>query len=208
VYEYRSVLERAGSNFAPLDLELDSILRRRDRKRRNQRIAAGVVGIAVFVAAVWIVTSGLSLDRSEKSVAPAGEVTGPAETAPPPPLASGAPDVVEQRTCSDGAGSRLELTNITDRDFPGEERTLDLIRMRFEVHRSPVGHSWRIVLHVRVPGFLTPNPTIRRTKVADDSGDIAIQVRRWLRQEVGASEVQAEARDTQTGEVCRLEAEI
>jgi hypothetical protein len=36
--------------------------------------------MAVFVAAVWIVTSGLSLDRSEKSVVPAG--TGPAETGP------------------------------------------------------------------------------------------------------------------------------
>ena len=48
----------------------ERMLRRRDRKRRNQRMAAGVVGIAVFVAAVWIVTSGLSLDRSETSVVP------------------------------------------------------------------------------------------------------------------------------------------
>lgn len=80
--EYRSVLERAGSNFAPLDLELDTILRRRDRKRRNQRIAAGVVGMAVFVAAIWIVTSGLSMDRSPTSVVP---VTGPTETGPTVP---------------------------------------------------------------------------------------------------------------------------
>ena len=83
--EYRSVLERAGSNFAPLDLELDTILRRRDRKRRNQRIAAGVVGMAVFVASVWIVTSGLSTDRSPTSVGPGGDVTGPAETGPTVP---------------------------------------------------------------------------------------------------------------------------
>ena len=80
--EYRSVLERAGSNFAPLDLELDTILRRRDRKRRNQRIAAGVVGMAVFVAAIWIVTSGLSMDRSPTSVVP---VTGPTQTGPTVP---------------------------------------------------------------------------------------------------------------------------
>ena len=60
----------------------ERVLARRDRKRRNQRIAAGIVGIAVFVAAVWIVTSGLSLDRSETSVVPGGEVTGPAETGP------------------------------------------------------------------------------------------------------------------------------
>jgi WD40-like Beta Propeller Repeat len=45
VNEYRSVLERAGSNFAPLDLELESVLRRRDRKRRNQRIGAGALAI-------------------------------------------------------------------------------------------------------------------------------------------------------------------
>ena len=37
---------------------LEAVLRRRDRKRRNRRIAAGVVGIAVFVAAVLVVTSG------------------------------------------------------------------------------------------------------------------------------------------------------
>jgi len=79
VNEYRSVLERAGSNFAPLDLELESLLRRRDRKRRNQRIAAGVVGIAVFVAAVWVVTSVGSLDRSEAPAVPGPAETGPAE---------------------------------------------------------------------------------------------------------------------------------
>ena len=54
-------------------------LRRRDRKRRNQRIAAGVVGIAVFVAAVWIVTSGLSLDRSTPAV-PGFSKTGPTQS--------------------------------------------------------------------------------------------------------------------------------
>ena len=77
--EYRSVLERAGSNFAPLDLELESILRGRDRRRRNQRIAAGVVGIAVFVVAVWIVTSGGAFDRSTPAV-PGGSETGPAQS--------------------------------------------------------------------------------------------------------------------------------
>jgi hypothetical protein len=61
---------------------LESVLRRRDRKRRNQRIAAGVVGIGIFVAAVWIVTSVASLDRSETSVVPGEHVTGPVETGP------------------------------------------------------------------------------------------------------------------------------
>jgi hypothetical protein len=75
-------LERIARRIPIPEPAYERMLRRRDRKRRNQRIAAGVVGIAVFVAAVWIVTSGLSLDRSEKSVGPAGEVTGPAETGP------------------------------------------------------------------------------------------------------------------------------
>jgi hypothetical protein len=82
VNEYRSVLKRAGSTFAPLDLELESILRRRDRKRRNQRITAGAVGIAVFLPAVLIVTSLGSLDRTQTSVVPGGTGTGPAETGP------------------------------------------------------------------------------------------------------------------------------
>ena len=81
--EYRSVLERAGSNAPPPDLQLERVLRRRDRKRRNQRIAAGVVGIAVFVAAAWIVTSAGSLDRSQAPAVPGG-----AATATPTPTAS------------------------------------------------------------------------------------------------------------------------
>jgi hypothetical protein len=63
-YNFRPTARvRSTANFAPPDLELESILRRRDRKRRNQRIKAAVVGIAVFVAAVWIVPSAGSFDR-------------------------------------------------------------------------------------------------------------------------------------------------
>jgi Tol biopolymer transport system component len=90
VTEYRSVLERAGSNAPPPDLQLERVLRRRDRKRRNQRIAAGVVGIAVFVAAVWLVTSGLSFDRTQPAV------TGP--TIPPAPGVSRSDYVIDLDT--------------------------------------------------------------------------------------------------------------
>jgi hypothetical protein len=75
-------LEQAERVFIPPERSFDRFLRLRDRRRRNRRIAAGVVGIAVFVAAVWIVTSGLSLDRSETSVVPGGDVTGPVDTGP------------------------------------------------------------------------------------------------------------------------------
>jgi hypothetical protein len=57
----------------------ERMLRRRDRRRRNQRIAAGVVGVAVFVAAIWIVTSGSPVDRS---ITPG--VTGPTDASGEP----------------------------------------------------------------------------------------------------------------------------
>jgi hypothetical protein len=78
----RSLLELESQRFIQQDGAFERLRRRRDRKRRNQRIAAGVVGLAVFVAAVWIVTSVSSLDRSETSVVPGGDVTGPAVTGP------------------------------------------------------------------------------------------------------------------------------
>jgi hypothetical protein len=71
------LLERESTT---VDLEpgdFERLVRRRDRRRRNRRISAGVVGIAVFVAAIWIVTSGGVFDRSETSVVPGGDVTGP-----------------------------------------------------------------------------------------------------------------------------------
>ena len=67
--ETKELLRRGGEGFAPREGIMDSLIRRRDRKRRNKRIAAGVVGIAVFVAAVWITTSGLSFDRTQTPVA-------------------------------------------------------------------------------------------------------------------------------------------
>jgi hypothetical protein len=74
----RDEMERAGSP----SYSFDDLGRRRDRKRRNQRIAAGVVGIAVFVAAIWVVTTGLPFDQSQTEFVPGGAGTGPAETGP------------------------------------------------------------------------------------------------------------------------------
>ena len=149
-----------------------------------------MVGIAAFVAAVWIATSVASLDRSEKSVVPAGTgpvqtgpvetgptetrpvaetgptETGPAESAPVPALASGAPHVVRQGRCSDAAKSQLALTDLGRR-----------ILVRFELHRSPVGHTWRIEIHhgggIMGPNFVLAFAGIR---VAGDSGDFSVQL--------------------------------
>jgi hypothetical protein len=80
--DYRTILELDLEQVArPASFTLYDVTRRRDRKRRNKRIAAGMVGIAVFVGAVWIVRDVASLDRSDTSVVPAGSgTTGPAET--------------------------------------------------------------------------------------------------------------------------------
>jgi hypothetical protein len=78
--DYRTELEHDLGRVEPATFTLDDVIRRRDRKRRNQRIAAGVVGIAVFVAAVWIVTSVGSFDRTQTPAVPGGVVTGPTGT--------------------------------------------------------------------------------------------------------------------------------
>jgi hypothetical protein len=63
--DVRTILEQGVGGATPPPDGFERMLRRRDRKRRNQRIAAGVVGIAVFVAAVGIVTSQAWPDRSQ-----------------------------------------------------------------------------------------------------------------------------------------------
>jgi transglutaminase-like putative cysteine protease len=79
-HEILDRVRRAAMSVDGPDQPYEALLRRRDRKRRNQRIAAGVVGMAVFVAAIWIVTSVGSLDRSATSVVPGG--AGGAEVDP------------------------------------------------------------------------------------------------------------------------------
>jgi hypothetical protein len=204
VIDEREIVRVAVERLAPPEPSYERLVRRRDRKRRNQRIAAGVVGIALFVAAVWIVTSVRSLDRSQRSVVPGGDVTGPAaETGPavavpPPAPASAAPDVVTEEMCSDGAILRLELTGLRYR-----------IEVRFEVHQSPLGNEWRIVLR-RVRGI--PNDSrdtvvfFRGTRVAAEDGEVVVQRRVW--DTIRFDWVLAKAVDTQRGQVCRVDATI
>ena len=107
--------------------------------------------------------------------------------------ASAAPDEMRQRACSNGAGSRLELTNVGGR-----------IKVRFEVYRSPGGHSWRIELRQQTnPLGHWPSAVVifAGTRVASESGDLVVQRR------VPAHKVdifRARAVDTQTGEVCKI----
>ncbi len=63
--EYRSVLERARSNAPQPDLQVERVLRRRDQKRRNQRIRAGALGLAIAIAVGWL---GVNAIRSAPPV--------------------------------------------------------------------------------------------------------------------------------------------
>ncbi len=80
------------------------------------------------------------------------------------------------------------------------------IVVRFELHRSPVGHEWRIEL--RHTAYLQPGGRVffRGTRVASDGGDLAV-VRRH-QDTTGPDGVAAEATDTQTGQVCRAFAQV
>jgi Tol biopolymer transport system component len=51
--EHRDTLERELERLHPPRISLDQLARRRDRKRRNQRIEAGVLGVAIAVALGW-----------------------------------------------------------------------------------------------------------------------------------------------------------
>lgn len=62
----RDLFERAVRRFAPPDDALERLLTRRDRKRRNQRIAAAVVSIVVALA---VALAGAGLLRSERTPA-------------------------------------------------------------------------------------------------------------------------------------------
>jgi hypothetical protein len=79
-------LERIARRVPVPEPAYERLLRRRDRRHRNQRITAGIVGIAIFAAAVWIVATAGSLERTQTP-----SVTGPTtpdvtgRTAPPDP---------------------------------------------------------------------------------------------------------------------------
>jgi hypothetical protein len=206
--------ERAAKSVIVPDGRFEDLLRRRDHKRRNRRITAGVVGFAVFVAAVWIVRDVASLNSSrtpanQPTQMPATQPTetGPAQTASPPALVSSPPDKVTQGTCSDGARSLLGLSYGQSPSPPFHNQ----IWVLFEVRRSPVGHEWRITLRTS-PGNIPMPPrrlVFQGIRVASDSGDFAVEDRV---PEAGKGNRRdlfwAQAIDTQTGQVCRAHATI
>lgn len=125
-----------------------------------------------------------------------------------PVPAQAAADEVSQGRCwvvqPGQARSRLELTDMGDR-----------IKVRFEVYRSPPGHSWHIVLrhaHTGIPPFHWHHAKafFEGTGVASEGGEVSVQ-RSVVDQGPEFDEFdafRAKAADQQTGQVCKAEASI
>jgi hypothetical protein len=214
--ENSTKVEGAAKGVAPDGRSEDP---RRGHKRRNQPIWAIAGGIAVFLVAASILISVAALNSGETSVVPAGDVAEPAvtestftqpgtgghlepgeslptETAP----ASKEADVVRQEQCTGDARSRMELTSV---------RAGSRIWVRYEVHRSPVGHEWLVA--IRPLGVAGPHPGppfFRGIRVAGDSGNFAIRVQHGASLPSFPSPFGATAVDRQTGQVCRVEASV
>jgi hypothetical protein len=78
--DVRTILERGVGDAAPPPDGFERMLRRRDRKQRNQRLAAAAVGLAVFVAiAVGALALG-SFDRTSNVPGGPPTETGPVYT--------------------------------------------------------------------------------------------------------------------------------
>jgi len=87
----RSLLERESGRFIQADGAFERLVRRRDHKRRNQRIAAGVLGIAVFAFAAIGFVRLLGAERGSVI----GPATSPSPTASPSPVTQPSPSFTE-----------------------------------------------------------------------------------------------------------------
>ena len=149
--EYRSVLERAGSNAPPPDLQLERVLRRRDRKRRNQRIAAGVAGIAIFAALVF----GLA----RATLSGSGPLPAVPDQSPSPSIQTEAlPQIIgDNEAVVMGRNSALDALDRTTRD----RRTLVTCKDSVHLHLPIRGVDGPAVARVR--GVDLPGRTAVRT---------------------------------------------
>jgi Tol biopolymer transport system component len=78
VNETKELLRRGVGGFEPMPDAFERVLTRRDRKRRNQRVAAGVLGVAIAIGVGWL---GINAIRSTAPM-PGGDGVS---NVPPPP---------------------------------------------------------------------------------------------------------------------------
>jgi hypothetical protein len=87
----RGTLERIARRVPIPEPAYDRLLRRRDRKRRNQRIAAGVVAIALFLVPVALFAALVLRGPDTRPAGPAAEPRSPGRVRGAPPPAQDVP---------------------------------------------------------------------------------------------------------------------
>ena len=101
----REIVQRAVRRLVPPEPALERLIRRRDRKRRNDRIAGGIVGIAVVAAMVWAAAASGPVDRT----LPPGSSTAPKPSVAPEAGVPGLPPLGATPSAPEHAELVLEL---------------------------------------------------------------------------------------------------
>ena len=142
-------VERAAERFKAPDGALERLLRRRDRNRRNQRIVAGIVGIAVFVASIWIVTSGSSSDRTQKPANEPSTVTSADEAEDVARGFLAAYGAFDAEAAMTYVADDADLRWLIDLQVPANERGLSLDLALSEAQRVQLTITWCVASQLR-----------------------------------------------------------
>lgn len=97
--DYTKLFERAGARYEAPSLSTEGSCCAAIASR-NRRITAAVVGMAVFVAVVWLLRDVASLNRTQAPVVPGGASTRPPVTGP----AHYGPDLADAPSMGDSSG--------------------------------------------------------------------------------------------------------
>jgi dipeptidyl aminopeptidase/acylaminoacyl peptidase len=131
----RASIERAAGHFQPDDGSFERLARRRDRRRRNQRLAAGALGVAIMIAGVLVAASLL-----RSGSVPGGATADPTPAPSLPTLRRDAE--VLQHACCDGGIQAVDPTTgasrlLVEKGVTDAAWSPDGIRMAYELPCIP-----------------------------------------------------------------------
>jgi hypothetical protein len=130
----RERFERAFDQFRMPEPSWDRLVDRRHRKRRNQRVAAGVAGMAIFLAAIWFLSSRGLLHGARQP-------GGPRPTAP------------HQSPTISAPALHLDPTSLPPEGTPASLPTRGEVVLRFEFGHT-FGDPGRVLVYVYADGRL------------------------------------------------------
>ena len=114
--ETQRTLERELERLSPPRIWFDELVQRRDRKRRDQRIRAAVLGLAIAIAVGWLGVNAIDL-----------AVETAAEWSPPRPAAAGGRRTPPPGTagCRSGTASERDRQRMSGRRASARTRARD-----------------------------------------------------------------------------------